>query len=619
MQRFFLILIFWCSSVALFAASYKIERLEPAFWWVGMKNPDVQVLVYGTSISETRPQVNYPGVTITNVQLTSNPNYLFVTLRIEETAKAGKFNISFIKDKKAVVSYPYQLMQRREGSAMRESFTAADVIYLIMPDRFSNGNPANDSVPEVFEKQNRTNPGGRHGGDIQGIINKLDYLNDLGVTAIWNTPVQEDNMETYSYHTYAITDYYKIDPRYGTNADYKRLADEMHKRKMKLIMDLVPNHCGLNHWWMKDLPSVDWVHQFPQFTRSNYHISAVTDPYASSFDKKINAEGWFDNSMPDLNQDNELLLTYLRQNVIWWIEYADLDGLRVDTYPYNDVDRAAKWLSAIRSEYPKLNIVGECWQHNAAEIAYWQTGAKNDDGFDSMLPSVMDFPLTDALNAAFNEEDGWNQGLKKLYFSIGMDYVYPDPNNLMIFGDNHDMTRYATVIGSDINKYKMAMTFLLTMRGFPQLYYGTEIMMTGDKSKGDGDLRKDFPGGWPGDTRNAFTTQGRTKVENDAFIFTSKLLNWRKENPVIHSGKLLHFIPQDNCYVYFRYNSQKTVMVILNNHNSQSRKLDTSRFSEIMKGFSSGYEVISGKSVENLTTIDIAPKSAMVIELGGRK
>lgn len=611
-----LILIFFLfATLPVLAASYKINRLEPAFWWIGMKNPDVQVLVYGPAISDTKPAVNYPGVTVTNVQHTTNPNYLFVTLNIKENTKPGKFNILFQKDKKTVTTFEYQLHERRAGSAMRQSFNTSDVIYLIMPDRFSNGNPGNDSVPSVFEKVKRSDPNGRHGGDLQGIINQLDYLNDLGVTAIWNTPVQEDNMETYSYHTYAITDYYKIDPRYGTNADYRRLADEMHKRKMKLIMDVVPNHCGLNHWWMKDLPSNDWIHQFPQFTRSNYHISAVTDPYASAFDKKINAEGWFDTSMPDLNQENPLLLTYITQNLIWWIEYADLDGLRVDTYPYNDVEHAAKLFSSIRAEYPNLNIVGECWQHSAAEIAYWQTGANNADGFDSKLPSVMDFALTDAMHAAFNEEDGWNQGLKRLYFSVGMDYVYADPYNLMIFADNHDMTRFANILGNDIRKYKMAMAFLFTMRGFPQIYYGTEIMMTGDKAKGDGDLRKNFPGGWPGDSRNAFTSQGRTEVENDAFNFTKTLLNWRRKNPVIHTGKFLHFIPQDNCYVYFRYNDQKKVMVILNNHNSESRKIDTSRFSEIMKGSTTGYEVITGKNISNLTSIDIAAKSAMVIEL----
>lgn len=608
------ILFLLFATLPLFSASYKINRLEPSFWWTGMKNPEVQLLVYGTSISDTRPALSYPGVTITNTQFTSNPNYMFVTLRIDQSAQPGKFNISFMKDKKVATTFEYQLLERRQGSAMRQSFNNSDVIYLIMPDRFSNGNVKNDSVPGVFEKTNRNNPGGRHGGDLQGIINQLDYLNDLGVTAIWNTPVQEDNMETYSYHTYAITDYYKIDPRYGTNADYRRLADELHKRKMKLIMDVVPNHCGLNHWWMKDLPSADWVHQFPQFTRSNYRISAVTDPYVSQIDKKINAEGWFDTSMPDLNQDNPLLLTYLAQNIIWWIEFADLDGLRVDTYPYNDVDKAAKWLSTILSEYPNLNVVGECWQHSAAEIAYWQTGAKNKDGFDSKLPSVMDFALTDALHAAFNEKDGWNQGLDKLYFSIGMDYVYPNPQNLMIFADNHDMTRFSNIIGSDIRKFKMAMAFLLTMRGYPQLYYGTEIMMNGDKGKGDGDLRKDFPGGWPGDSRNAFTSAGRTQTETEAFNFMKTLLNWRKQNPVIHSGNLVHFLPQNNCYVYFRYNDQKKVMVILNNHDSESRKLDTSRFKEIMKDHSSGYDVVTARNID-LNSIDIAPKSAMVIEL----
>lgn len=615
MRKITLLLLFFLVSFPVFSVTYKINRLEPAFWWVGMKNPDVQLLVYGTAISDTKPVVSYPDVTITNIQLTTNPNYLFVTLHIGDNAKPGNFRITFMKDKKVATTFDYQLLERRNGSAERMSFDNSDVIYLIMPDRFSNGNVKNDAVPEVFEKAKRSDPNGRHGGDLQGIINQLDYLNDLGVTAIWNTPGQEDNMETYSYHTYAITDYYKIDPRYGTNADYRRLSEELHKRKMKLIMDVVPNHCGLNHWWMKDLPSADWVHQFSHFTRSNYHISVVTDPYGSAYDRKINAQGWFDTSMPDLNQENQLLLNYLAQNIIWWIEFADLDGLRVDTYPYNDIQEAAKWLTRIRTEYPNLNVVGECWQHNAAEIAYWQTGANNADGFDSKLPSVMDFALTDAMHAAFNEPDGWNQGLKKLYFSVGMDYVYPNPYNLMIFADNHDMTRFSNIIGNNIKKYKMAMSFLLTMRGFPQIYYGTEIMMSGDKGKGDGDLRQDFPGGWPDDPRNAFTNQGRTEIENEAFNFTKNLLNWRKQNPVIHTGKLVHFIPQDNCYVYFRYNNQKKVMVILNNHDSEPRKIDTSRFAEIMGNSTSGYEVISGKNINNLTSVEIAPKSAMVIEL----
>ncbi len=614
MKKILIVIFIICSSIRTFAVSYSVTRCEPSFWWVGMKNPDVQLLVYGSSISDTKPSVAYPGVTITNVTSTTNPNYLFITLQVASNTVPGKFLISFSKDKKVVTKFEYQLFERVSGSAQRKSYDASDVVYLIMPDRFSNGDTANDSHSAVFEKANRADPNGRHGGDIQGIINRLDYLKDLGFTAIWNTPVQEDNMDRYSYHTYAITDYYKIDPRYGSNADYKRLGTELHNRGMKLIMDVVTNHCGLNYFWMKDLPSKDWVHQFPQFTRSNYQISTTYDPYASEYDKNLNYNGWFDTSMPDLNQDNPLLLTFLIQNTIWWIEYAGLDGIRIDTYPYNNPWKVADWSRSVRAEYPNMNIVGECWVHTSQELAYWQTGVQNFDGYDSGLPAVMDFTMHDAYLTAFTEEDNWNGGMRRFYNHFTQDYVFPNPNNLMIFTENHDTPRFNELINGDMQKFKMAYTILFTTRGIPQFYYGSEIMMRGEKNKGDGDIRKDFPGGWLNDSQNAFVKEGRTSEQTESYEFIKKLLNWRKANPVIATGKMLQFIPQDNWYVYFRYNVEKTVMVVVNN-NPQTRKLDTSRFNEVLKGFTSGYEVLSGVTVSNLATIEVPSKSAMVIEL----
>ncbi|MDP4208390.1 MAG: glycoside hydrolase family 13 protein [Bacteroidota bacterium] len=591
-----------------------IKKLEPANWWVGMKNPELQLLVYGNNISATDARINIPGVSLKSTIKVENKNYLFLNLFISDQAKVGNYTLDFIKDNKVVTSTKFELWERGQNILGRKSFDASDAIYLLMPDRFSNGNPANDSAIGVSEEPDRKSPDGRHGGDIQGIINHLDYLQNLGITALWSTPLMEDNMGKTSYHTYAITDYYRIDPRYGTNQDYRRLADELHKRNMKLIMDVVTNHCGSEHWWMKDLPCTDWVHQFKEFTRSNYQISTSYDPYASEYDKNLDLNGWFDNSMPDLNQTNPLMLTYLVQNTIWWIEFANLDGLRVDTYPYNDPVKMAEWTQAIRKEYPNINIMGECWVHSPQEIAYWQEGTKNPDGFKSTLPTVMDFALHDALSPAFNEKENWNTGVRRFYNHFTLDYVYTHPFNILIFTENHDTQRFNKIIDNDLNKFKIAYTLIFTVRGVPEFYYGSEIMMTGDKDKGDGDIRRDFPGGWPNDQRNAFTSEGRTPQENEAYNFISKLLNWRKNNPVIHFGKTMQFLPQDGCYVYFRYNNEKTVMVIINN-NTVSKKINTSRYAERMDGFTSGHEIISGNNITNLSEIELAPKSSMIIEL----
>ncbi|MDM8160665.1 glycoside hydrolase family 13 protein [Labilibaculum sp. K2S] len=602
-------------SMNSFAEKLKIERVEPMFWWVDMKNPNLQLLVHGENVSKYDVSMNYQGVTIEGTIKTDNPNYLFVNLLIKKGTKAGRFDLVFSEKSKKKVSYTYELRERKEDSASRKGYDASDVVYLIMPDRFANGDPSNDSVKGMKDKLDRENPNGRHGGDIQGIIDHLDYLQELGITAIWNTPLMEDNQPKISYHTYAISDYYKIDARFGSKEDYARLSAEAKKRGIKIIMDVVTNHCASAHWWMNDLPSSDWVHVFTEYTQSNHRKSTTNDPYVSKGDYEKNFDGWFARSMPDLNQKNDLLINYFIQNTIWWIEYADLGGIRVDTYPYNDKDAMAVYSGSIMEEYPNLNIVGETWLSTPAEIAYWQKDAVNHDGYNSNLPCVMDFSLFEAMTKAFNEKEGWDTGLIRLYNSLAFDYLYPHTDNLFIFAENHDTDHIMSVLGGNIQKYKNLMTFLLTTRGIPQLYVGTEILLEGKKSDGDGEMRVDFPGGWEGDARNAFTAEGRSSKENKAFNYLKKLLNWRKENPVIHTGKLMHYVPENDTYVYFRSNLEKTVMVVIN-QNEKAQDLDLKRFSECLGAFTSGKDVISGKKFDfSKGSISLAPNTSVILEL----
>ena len=601
------------TALALQAAKFDIKRVEPLNWWVGMNNPELQIMVYGDNIAAFRPEISYPGVRIDRIVTTPNPNYQFIYVTIDRQAKPGTFDVVFKDGKKTAGTYRYSLQERRAGSADRIGFNSSDAMYLLMPDRFANGDPSNDSHPDVAEKADRSNLNGRHGGDIEGVIAHLDYLKELGFTALWSTPMMEDNMAVTSYHTYAISDYYKIDPRYGTNEDYKRLSAEAKKRGIKLVMDVVTNHCGTAHWWMNDLPTEDWVH--PNL-RCNFRVWTIQDPYASETDKLLNSQGWFDTSMPDMNQSNPLVLDYFTQNTIWWVEYADLGGLRIDTYPYNDKEPMAMFCGRIMAEYPAFNIVGECWMHDPVEVAYWQQGVENPDGYVSMLPTVMDFPLTDALCAFTKEGQGWNGGIMRPYLTFAKDYLYANPFDLLIFADNHDTDRIWNILQQDKDRFRLIFTILATTRGIPQVYYGTEIMMGGEKKVGDGDIRRDFPGGWPGDKVNAFTAEGRTAEQNEVFGFMKNLLNWRKANPVIHTGAMKHFVPENECYVYFRYNNDKKVMVVLNNSDKEDKALDMKRFKEVLGDADQGTDVISGKQVEGLqNTLNIPAKTAMVLEL----
>lgn len=600
-------------ALLLQSVSAQIQRIEPPFWWSGMQHSQLELMVYGENIAELQPKID--GINILEVKKTENPNYLFITLDTQNE-EPQEFKIVFEKNGKRKFTKTYELKERRAESAQRKGFDSSDMIYLLMPDRFANGDPSNDSHKDVVEKANRELQGGRHGGDIQGIIDHLDYIESLGATAIWSTPLNEDNDSTYSYHTYAQSDVYKIDPRYGTNEDYKRLGEELHKRSMKLIMDYVVNHWGITHWMMDDLPTYDWIHQFPGYAQTNYRMSTQMDPNASAIDAYYCMDGWFVSSMPDLNQQNPLALNYLIQNAIWWIEYADLDGFRVDTYSYNDKEGVAKWTKAVMDEYPNFNIVGEVWLHDQAQIAYWQKDSKIAaiQDYNTHLPSVMDFTLHDAISAAFQvEEPTWDRGMIQVYENFVNDFLYPDIDNILVFAENHDTQRVNQIYNS-IEDYKLIMTLLGTVRGIPQLYYGSEIGMRGDKGKGDGDIRRDFPGGWKQDTHNAFLAEQRTESEKLYFDVTAKIFNWRKTATAIHNGKTTHYLPQDEVYVYFRYNDKQKVMVVINN-SKEERSLELSRFEENLKDAKSAKEILSGREFIFGDTLKIAGKTSYIIEV----
>ncbi|WP_396154424.1 glycoside hydrolase family 13 protein [Flavobacterium macrobrachii] len=607
MKKALLLLLFTITTFA------QVDKVEPPFWWSDMNRSDVQIMFYGKNIAQNEVSVSN-GIIIKEIQKTENPNYVFVTI---DTKNVSPQNIVFtFKNGKKSFTKNYELKQRKENSRFRESYNSSDVMYLLMPDRFANGNPNNDSHPSVTEKYNRDLPGGRHGGDIEGIIKNINYIHELGATAIWSTPLCEDNDERYSYHTYGQSDVYKIDPRYGTNEDYLRMSQELHKKGMKNIMDYVTNHWGWKHWMINDLPTRDWIHQFPEFTNSNYRMTTQFDTNASKRDSEHCMDGWFVKSMPDLNQSNPLVLNYLTQNAIWWIEYADLDGFRVDTYSYNDKEGIAKWTKAITDEYPHFNIVGEVWMNDQAQMAYWQKDSKIGaiQNFNSYLPSVMDFTLHEAISSTFNEDQAtWDKGIIKVYQNFTNDFLYPNIDNILTFIENHDTQRFNHLY-PDFKKYQLAMTLLATVRGIPQIYYGSEIGMAGNKDKGDAYIRQDFPGGWNGDKNNAFTASGRTDVQKKYFDFTSKLLNWRKNKSVIHSGKTTHYIPENNVYIYFRYDEKETVMVIINN-NPEKQTIKTNRFLENIKNYTSGKDILGNASFDLKNDISIEGKSALVLEL----
>ncbi|XMO85066.1 glycoside hydrolase family 13 protein [Algibacter sp. AS12] len=583
-----------------------INRIEPLNWWVGFKNSKLQLLVHHPNISGKTVQVSYQGISIEKVHKADSPNYLFIDLNISESAKPGKFNIIFKEENKEDLVHTYELKSRIKSSEEYIGFNSSDAIYLITPDRFANGNPKNDIVDRLHEKIiNRNDDYARHGGDIQGITNHLDYIEDLGFTAVWPSPVLTNDMPQGSYHGYAITDYYKIDPRFGTLEDYKELSAKLAKKGMKLIMDQVANHCGLEHWWMKDLPFKNWINhqQYYEANMSNWDgdASIITnhrrttnqDRYASKVDKENMSVGWFVSAMPDLNQRNAFMATYTIQNSIWWIETANLGGIRQDTYPYPDKDFMSRWAGEIMNEYPNFSIVGEEWSYNPLLVGYWQDGANNRDGYKSNLKSPMDFPMQNFLVEALNEDEEWDKGLVKIYQGLANDFYYASPKDLMVFPDNHDMSRIFTQLKGDVANTKMALSYLLALPRIPQIYYGTEILMNDFDKPGDhGLIRSDFPGGWEGDQVNAFTGEGLSEQQKDMQIFLRKLLNYRKNSKAIHDGETLHFAPENGVYVLFRILDYETVIHIINKNNNPI-ELDLNRFEEVG---------LKGKSVKNIIT-----------------
>ncbi len=612
--KHFLVSIIILINTNIYASSIDLDRIDPPMWWVGMENTNLQLMVHGNDIGTTKPVIEYEGVNIKEVILVENSNYMFINLNISKTTLPGTFTINFKDGKKVKAEYEYELRERKNSPNMHKGFDNSDVIYLLMPDRFSNGNPDNDNIPDMLEESDRSNPNGRHGGDIQGISNKLDYLSELGITAIWLNPTLENNMPNYSYHGYAVTDLYKTDPRYGTNDEYLEFIKSAHSKGIKVIMDMIFNHIGTNYYWKDDMPMKDWYNEWPEFTRSNYRGGAVSDPHVSDYDFNKMVKGWFDKTMADLNQKNPYLANYLIQNSIWWIEYSGLDGIRQDTYPYPDKDFMAEWMRRVLVEYPDFNVVGEAWLPQPQAVAYWMDNNTNKDGYKSNLTNVFDFPLMYAISKAFNESEGWNTGTAQLYEVISQDYVYSTPENIVTFADNHDGDRFYTKVKEDINNYKLAMAFMMTTRGIPSIYYGTEILMTGLEHKGHGDIRKDFPGGWEGDERDAFTREGRTEEQNEAYDFMRRLLNWRKTNPTVQYGDLTHYIPEDGVYVYFRKYKDNTVMVILNN-NKESKQVDMTRFAKDIGDHNKGRSVLNRKGWDDLNTIEIPAKTPLIIEL----
>ena len=611
------------------ATAEQVTRVEPLSWWVGMKT-DLQLLVQGAGISEYDVAIEGgKGVSVEKINKAESPNYLFVDVDVAADAQPGTYYIVFSKDGQSF-KYPYEIAAREAGSAERQSFTTADMVYLIMPDRFANGDASNDSTEDTAEDANRANGHGRHGGDIQGVIDHLDYISELGATYIWTTPFLEDNAPRGSYHGYAASDYYHIDSRFGSNELYKTLVEKAREKGIGIIMDIVPNHCGTEHWWMNDLPFQDWIHQFDTYTGTNVAFSTNMDPNASQKDLYIQESGWFVPSMVDMNLDNPYVLQYFIQWGVWWIEYSGLNGFRVDTYPYNEKGPASEWCKAIMTEYPNFNIVGECWTSSIPQLAYWQGGNANKDGFDSHLPSIMDFPLHDAMRAALAEDEGgWGMGMTKVYDILSHDFVYHDLSKMLIFPGNHDTARIGDMVRKDPRALKIAMTMMATMRGIPQIFAGDELMFVSSRPDNVGDhpgLRVDFPGGWEGDEIDLFTAEGREaqthntdglKVEKgqaaDLFNYVSRLFQWRKTADVIHNGKTVHFMTRDNTYAYFRYNDDAAVFVFINN-TLEDKNVPWSYYSEITEGLHNGVDVLTGEPVEVSDATVVAPKTALVVE-----
>lgn len=634
MRRFFLFMAILMTCVVAKGADKKtvIDRIEPTNWFVGLKNSSVQLMVYGKGIRDVADvTTDYPGVVIDSLVRLDSPNYLLVYMNVRN-AQPGTMTLQF-KTQKKKYKIPYQLKQREMSGEKRMGFTNADVLYMLMPDRFAQGANHSKQIKGMRQYvEDRSQPSLRHGGDLNGIREHLDYFKELGVTALWFTPVLEndspDNENGFStYHGYATTDYYRVDPRFGSNEDYRRLCDEAHAKGLKIVMDMIFNHSGFEHPWTLDMPTKDWLNlpdwlkeskgssdpTSTQFLQTSYKLTPVKDPYASKIDLKETVEGWFVPTMPDLNQKNEHVMTYLIQNSIWWIETIGIDGIRMDTYPYADAKGMARWMKTLDDEYPNFNVVGETWVTEPAYTASWQKDSRLSSD-NSYLKTVMDFAFFDRLSMAKNEDtDDWWHGMNRLYNSFCYDYLYQNPSSVMAFIENHDTDRFLGN-GKDTLALKQALALLLTVKRIPQLYYGTEVLMNGTKEVTDGNVRKDFPGGFPGDTHNAFTAEGRTQEENAMFNWLSRLLHWRQGNDAIIKGSMTQFIPYKGVYVIARQHRGHTVLTIINGK-KQSGTLEVARYQEVIGKNKEATDVITGKKINLSQNVTLSPRQTLIVEL----
>ena len=600
------------ATAPAFAAS--IDRVEPPFWWQGFEHDELQLLVYGDGIGAFDVTVTGDGVSIARVERVESPNYLFVYVTIDPSAKSGAFDIVF-SDGDQTLRHAYELRQKNNDPAYTRGFSQRDAIYLLTPDRFANGDPGNDTNASMGDVLDRDDDYARHGGDLAGVSQHLDYIADMGFTQIWMNPILENRVARASYHGYSTTDFYHVDPRFGSNEQYRKLTAKARALGLGMIMDMIANHIGDGHWWMQDLPTDDWLNFQSEPVMTSHARTVNQDRYASDYDRMMHVDGWFVPTMPDLNQRNPLLADYLIQNAIWWIEYVGLSGIRMDTWPYPDKHFMSDWAKRIMDEYPSFNIVGEEWSTNPAIVSYWQRGKQNPDGYVSHLPSVFDFPLQDALVKALTEDvPEWDSVWKVVYESVANDFLYPDPSNLVIFPDNHDMDRIYTQLGEDYDLYRMAMVFFTTMRGIPQFFYGDEILMSHTGTSSHGALRRDMPGGWADDRRNAFDGSGLTVDERNAQQLLKKLLNWRRTAAVIHRGEYMHFAPIKDVFAYFRYDDTQTVMVVFN-RSSEMQTLDVERFAERLQDSAFGIDVLSGKRYNVQKPLVLEPRSALLLEL----
>ena len=640
MKKSSLLALLMGATISMNAAN-KIDRIEPTDWFVGMKNPQVQLMVYGKDIRTADVTTDYPGVRIDSLVRLDSPNYLLVYMNVKD-AQPGTMNLKF-SGKGVKQTVKYALKARKMRGEDHKGFTNADVLYMLMPDRFASSGTDKSKIKGMLPYSiNRNEPSLRHGGDINGIRQHLDYFNDLGVTALWFTPVLEnnspDNGKQSTYHGYATTNYYRVDPRFGTNDDYSALIEEAHAKGLKVVMDMIFNHCGFDHPWVKDMPTKDWFNYpewlYPEnqarnkktntidgaatvndkYLQTSYKLTPVLDPYASQVDMKETVDGWFVPTMPDLNQRNHHLMTYLIQNSEWWIETAGIDGIRMDTYPYADRTAMAHWMEVLDEEYPNFNTVGETWVTEPAYTAAWQKDSKLSDQ-NSYLKTVMDFAFYDRVNLAKNEEtDGWWNGFNRIYNSLCYDYLYKDPSHVMAFIENHDTDRFLGN-GQDTLALKQSLALLLTMNRIPQLYYGTEVLMNGTKQQTDGHVRRDFPGGFPGDKHNAFTKEGRTKEENQMFSWLSRLLHWRQGNELITKGKQTQFIPVDGVYVVARSLNGKAILTVLNG-TSHQKKMQVARYAEIIKSTTTAKNILTGRNIDLTKDVTLQPRATMILEIG---